>query len=61
MTILISINFIKNQVEDMNLVANIVFQDSGMNSQLSYNAIVFVFVILDVKSVKVYCYFHNLF
>ncbi len=61
MTILISINFIKNQVEDMNLVASVVFQDSRMNSQLSYNAIVFVFVILGVKSVKVYCYCHNLF
>jgi hypothetical protein len=61
MTVSISINFIKNQVKDMNLVASVVFQDSWMNFHLSYNAIVFVFVILDLKSVKVYYYCHNLF
>jgi hypothetical protein len=42
MTVLISIDSIKNQVKDMNQVASVVFQHSRMNFQLSYNAIVFV-------------------
>jgi hypothetical protein len=45
----------------MNLVPSVIFQDSQMNFQLSHNAIVFVFVILDFKSVKVYYYCYNLF
>lgn len=61
MKILISIDYIKNQVEDMNLVTSVVFQHSQMNFQYSYNAIVFVFVILDFKNVKIYYYRHNLF
>jgi len=61
MTVLISIDSIKNQVKDMNQVTSVVFQHSRMNFQLSYNATIFVFVILDFKCVKIYYYCHNFF
>jgi len=59
MIVLISIDFTKNQVEDMNL-ASVVFQHSLMNFQLSYNAIFFTFVALDLESVNPY-YYHTSF
>jgi len=60
MIVLISIDSTKNQVEDMNL-ASVVFQHPLMKSQLSYNAIVFAFVILDLENVNPYYYCHTFF
>jgi hypothetical protein len=60
MIVLISIDSTKNQVEDMNL-ASVVFWHSLMNFQLSYNAIVFTFVVLDLESVNPYYYYHTSF
>jgi hypothetical protein len=60
MTALIFIDSTKNQVEDMNL-ASVVFWHSLMNYQLSYNAIVFRFVILNLENVNPYYYCHTFF